>query len=141
MILDLLLGVVIGGVLVFFWRASVSARQVGEINTLREQLSSLSNSSTAAEQRLHAAQDHYEESLQQRNEAADRLLNETKQSFELRMADERATREKILVEFRAAAGETLKESTKQFLDGAIKDLRQVKTETDTSVTQQQKLIT
>lgn len=141
MILDLLLGVVIGGALVYFWRASVNARQAGEINTLREQLSSLANSSAAADERLHAAQDHYEQSLQQRNEAADRLLNETKQSFELRLADERATREKILVEFRAAAGETLKESTKQFLDGAIKDLRQVKTETDSSVTQQQKLIT
>ena len=141
MILELFLGLLIGAALVYFWRAAISARQLGEINTLREQLSSAAAASSAAEERLQAAQDHYDSSLHQQANAADRLLSETKQSFELRLADERSTRERILVEFRAAAGETLKESTKQFLDGAIKDLRQVKTETDTSVTQQQKLIT
>ncbi len=54
---------------------------------------------------------------------------------------QRDTSERIRTEFKAAASETLQKSAEQFLTSAMKDLRQVKTETDESVAKQKQEIT
>ncbi len=54
---------------------------------------------------------------------------------------QRDTSERIKTEFKAAATETLQKSAEQFLTTAMKDLRQVKTETDESVAKQKQEIT
>ncbi|MBI5135304.1 DNA recombination protein RmuC [Candidatus Uhrbacteria bacterium] len=53
---------------------------------------------------------------------------------------QRDTGERIRTEFKAAATETLQKSAEQFLTTAMKDLRQVKTETDDSVGRQKQEI-
>ncbi|MBI3315687.1 MAG: DNA recombination protein RmuC [Candidatus Omnitrophica bacterium] len=53
--------------------------------------------------------------------------------LEAELAAERSTKEKIQNEFRLAASEALENTAEQFLTSAIKDLRQVKTETDDSL--------
>jgi len=54
---------------------------------------------------------------------------------------QRNTSEQIKTEFKAAASDVLQKSADQFLTTAMKDLRQVKTETDDSVAKQKQEIT
>lgn len=63
------------------------------------------------------------------------LLKEKLLITEERLSRESLTRESLEKEFRLAASDTLQKTTEQFLTAAIKDLRQVKTETDLSVEQ------
>lgn len=57
------------------------------------------------------------------------------------LRSERQMGDRIKTEFKAAASETLQKSAEQFLTSAMKDLRQVKTETDESVAKQKQEIT
>ncbi len=70
------------------------------------------------------------------------VLNTSKTAeLKAQLDAERATSERIKTEFKAAATETLQKSAEQFLTSAMKDLRQVKTETDESVAKQKQEIT
>ncbi len=70
------------------------------------------------------------------------VLNVSKTAeLKAQLEAERGTSERIKTEFKAAATETLQKSAEQFLTSAMKDLRQVKTETDESVAKQKQEIT
>jgi DNA recombination protein RmuC len=60
-------------------------------------------------------------------------LTERAVHLETLAASERSLRDKMQNEFKLAASEALQSANQQFLDSAIKDLRQVKTEADASL--------
>ena len=73
--------------------------------------------------------------------SSEKVLNERLSNQEEIVRIERAGREKIENEFRLAASDALRQTAEQFLTTAIRDLRQVKTETDLSVERKKDEIT
>ena len=118
----LLIGLAVGGAIGFFGAQRISQKVKAQVDVLNNTVQN---------------KDHEIEQLKTNSQEK---LQEQKENFERLLESERLTKEKLQNEFKATAAQTLQENTRQYLNEAIKDLRQVKSESDESLNKKSVII-
>ena len=143
------LGFILGGALVYFWRVSVEAKRAGDVAALRAQLE---QAASVADARVAAAAEHHADSVRQQAEAhareldaeqahADQMLAQLREQYELRIKELELDKEKLTKEFAAAARDSLQQTQRDFTAIALKDLQNVRTEQTGDIDKQKQEIT